>query len=616
MTAKAKLVNFWRPETSSIQLRFAIVDRTTTEGMTAQAQQQLRAALAAGQAAGLARIDVMAAKGGGHKSHFAGTEWDIVGYDASGKKWSDDQRVLVAEGTRRAGATRFGLYEGGGQTLHFGYGPPGYDDNVTWGAHGLTSGNASRQYASAANRNFMAVVYGGQPYLAYDEVAKKPVTVAMARVNELAEAGAKYTAKALPKGKYGEEAIVAAALTGNPAVLKKAFATLTSTVLTSSKNLDEVQQAQARITKYFGGLGKSNPLESLAVKAAFDKSPEMWSAVPALAAPMLHAGFDALPKNALALATGVDVEPQPRISGGPLTAGAEAISLGSVRERILEQGGLLRKGDYNSAASGEMQAFLNAAGVTDASGRALNVDQDFGPRTRQAVTAFQTSRGLKADGIVGPRTFGQMLRETTPPNGNPFAYMFEGGKGSGVAAPVESQGVKSASAAEGPSVLSDIATLDHMPVPAIYDSVRTGSALGGPPTNTQSIANATNAAAARIRQQKQQQAATASISGQGSGIFVPTLGASLAQAGAAGFAANSAFKDTNGNIKATGGTGFSVTKTQQTAAATQAKQVQANAAKTSGTKTSAPTSVSAEKTSGTKTTHDTSSYVSGPGHSF
>ncbi len=35
----------------------------------------------------------------------------------------------------------------------------------------------------------------------------------------------------------------------------------------------------------------------------------------------------------------------------------------------------------------------------------LKVDGDFGPKTREAVIAFQMSKGLISDGIVGPGTW-------------------------------------------------------------------------------------------------------------------------------------------------------------------------------------------------------------------
>jgi peptidoglycan hydrolase-like protein with peptidoglycan-binding domain len=38
-------------------------------------------------------------------------------------------------------------------------------------------------------------------------------------------------------------------------------------------------------------------------------------------------------------------------------------------------------------------------------GAGLTVDGVYGPRTRQAVIAFQRSRGLKPDGVLGARTY-------------------------------------------------------------------------------------------------------------------------------------------------------------------------------------------------------------------
>lgn len=68
---------------------------------------------------------------------------------------------------------------------------------------------------------------------------------------------------------------------------------------------------------------------------------------------------------------------------------------------------VLRKGDKGEAVA-ELQADLNALGVTDKNGKALAIDSSFGGLTESAVKNFQKSNGLKVDGICGAQTWGKI----------------------------------------------------------------------------------------------------------------------------------------------------------------------------------------------------------------
>ena len=143
---------------ATINVVNGIQDGTSLEGMTPQAIAQLQSAIAAAQAAGLQSVTIKAGKGGGHLSHSAGTEFDITANNPDGSRWSNAQRIAVANATKQAGADRFGLYQMdrglGRDTLHFGNSGRGRPAGV-WGANGLVRGPASRNFTDPAERAFL-----------------------------------------------------------------------------------------------------------------------------------------------------------------------------------------------------------------------------------------------------------------------------------------------------------------------------------------------------------------------------------------------------------------------------------------------------------------------------
>ncbi|UOE43224.1 peptidoglycan-binding domain-containing protein [Agromyces larvae] len=60
-------------------------------------------------------------------------------------------------------------------------------------------------------------------------------------------------------------------------------------------------------------------------------------------------------------------------------------------------------GGYSSCV-GDIQKILNLAHSVQGSYR-LKVDNSFGANTRNSVKWFQSSKGLTADGVVGPKTW-------------------------------------------------------------------------------------------------------------------------------------------------------------------------------------------------------------------
>jgi peptidoglycan hydrolase-like protein with peptidoglycan-binding domain len=319
-------------------IEYAITDYTTAKGMQPQALAQLDAAAEYAGQAGLARIVVVAGAGRGHKSHGIGTEWDLMGYNADGSKWTREQRVAVAAGARSAGATRFGFYEYGKSyptadgRLHIGTMAKlrgGWTQTTaTWGAGGATSGEASRRYTNAAEIAFRDSLYGKTEF------------------------------------------DVAAYLT--------APRTMTA----------EAQNAPGTVPYAGDPFGVADSKLAAATPTPPSRP---------------------VPASALAFA-----EAQPEAADPT----RQVLSIDALSTDINGRGRILDRGSRGAAAT-EWQTFLSMHGFTDAAGRQLTVDGDFGRRTREATKAFQEWAQIEVDGKVGPETLSAALY-TIDPSSSPM----------------------------------------------------------------------------------------------------------------------------------------------------------------------------------------------------
>lgn len=79
----------------------------------------------------------------------------------------------------------------------------------------------------------------------------------------------------------------------------------------------------------------------------------------------------------------------------------------STQTRSLSSTPTLRQGSRGAAVS-QLQQKLRAHGYN------VSVDGAFGPRTADAVRAFQRSHGLGVDGVVGPATWGKLNAAAAP----------------------------------------------------------------------------------------------------------------------------------------------------------------------------------------------------------
>ena len=72
----------------------------------------------------------------------------------------------------------------------------------------------------------------------------------------------------------------------------------------------------------------------------------------------------------------------------------------------------LRRGSDGAWVS-HLQSLLEAEGVDPGP-----TDGDFGPRTEAGVRAYQEANGLRVDGIVGPETWGSLVKDSGQDTGD------------------------------------------------------------------------------------------------------------------------------------------------------------------------------------------------------
>lgn len=93
-----------------------------------------------------------------------------------------------------------------------------------------------------------------------------------------------------------------------------------------------------------------------------------------------------------------------KVAHGPTMRAGIALATGEkAPEHDTAHPGVLREKDRGTAV-GALQSDLAALGITARDGSAIHPDKHFGPHTKEAVEAFQTAHGLKADGVAGPAT--------------------------------------------------------------------------------------------------------------------------------------------------------------------------------------------------------------------
>ena len=125
------------------------------------------------------------------------------------------------------------------------------------------------------------------------------------------------------------------------------------------------------------------------------------------------------PENAAALDRAhakvgdANFDPSKSASDSDIKEALKAIGQGG-RTHTSGSHGSLHQGSHGEKVTA-LQTDLAKLGFTDAHGRALHPDGDFGPGTKAAVEKFQHAHHMTADGVAGPNTLNALRMAVHPP---------------------------------------------------------------------------------------------------------------------------------------------------------------------------------------------------------
>lgn len=360
----------------------AIIDATRMEGLSVQAVRMWQTIVQAADAVGLARVEIRAGAGSGHKSHLHGTEIDFIAYNADGTTWTAQQRVALAYAAAAGGARRFGFYSRSDRPvsiMHVGLGYEGSPMNVAWGPNGRTSGVAISNFAPE-ERAFVAALRSGQ----VETFLQSPEVMAFQPETPPAQAEAQV---AIDRVFSTIPSI--GVLVGRGGLLER-----------GSDRHSEVMELQ----RFLNDEGfADNDGRGLLEDGVFGPSTEQALrnyqrareiTVDGTVGPetfrVMQSDVVGVPPEQLPAFT---VRPEPAIP--PPAVGQ------------MTEAGMLRRGASGDAVT-ELQRFLNFHGYTGRDGAALREDGQYGRNTAYAVQAYQRASGLADDGVVGPNTLGAM----------------------------------------------------------------------------------------------------------------------------------------------------------------------------------------------------------------